>query len=162
LKFHPGDFVSLHPPLAKADSLSCNGCHRDQSFCLSCHQRLGVSHVTNFDRRGPIGSPRMGTAQRFHPDGWVTPVGGRSRNLHGFHAQRNIRQCASCHSERTCTESCHRTGSLRNAAGELGQGISPHGSPADWLARCATMYARNRRVCYKCHLAGDASLLRCR
>jgi hypothetical protein len=158
-KFHPGDFVSSHSIAAKANSLSCDGCHRDQSFCLACHQRLGASHVSSTAATGVVGSPRSLPGQRFHPLGWVTGPQA-SLNHHGFQAQRNIRQCSACHSERTCTDSCHRTGSLKDLRGMPGQGISPHGP--DFSTRCSALFARNRRVCLKCHVSADPKLLQCR
>jgi hypothetical protein len=163
LKVHPGDFVSSHAILAKSGSMTCDSCHRDQSFCVGCHQRMGVGHVTGFDRRGLVGSPRTPAAQRFHPLGWVSPPGSTGRaNQHGFEAQRNIRQCTGCHTERSCAESCHRSAALQNARGDMGQGFNPHGPRGDFLSRCGAMLRRNRRACYKCHTTGDANLARCR
>jgi len=163
LKVHPGDFVSTHPIAVKSAALNCDSCHRDQSFCVACHQRMGVGHVTGFGKGGLVNSPRSVTAQRFHPPGWVAaPATPGQSNRHGFEAQRNIKQCTGCHVERSCTESCHRSGVLMNTRGEAGQGFSPHGNKLDWLARCGSLMKRNRRTCFKCHVTGDQNLALCR
>src|SRR5262249_4097135 len=40
---HPNDYISMHPIEARQATQRCTSCHREQSFCLSCHQRVGVS-----------------------------------------------------------------------------------------------------------------------
>jgi len=73
---------------------------------------------------------------------------GRSANHHSFEAQRNIKQCASCHREQFCT-TCHSaepTNAFR---------INPH--PADWRGsrRCRALARRAGRMCLRCHVDPD-------
>ncbi|HZY04559.1 MAG TPA: cytochrome c3 family protein [Anaeromyxobacteraceae bacterium] len=140
---HPGDFTSTHPAAARQNRPDCSACHRLQSFCAGCHERVGV---------GPdAGAPFYSGAQ-VHPPGWLTP----GPQHHGVQAARNIGQCASCHREDTCLR-CHATTSAVYPGG-----IAPH--PPGFAARCGEMLARNDRACRKCHdLANTAdSAARCR
>jgi hypothetical protein len=151
LDFHGNDYISRHPIDARKDSPRCDSCHRRQSFCLGCHERLGVVDIrTAADGAfNPIG------ARRFHPPGWSDPSAAGDPNHHKWEAQRNIKQCVACHRQETCMQ-CHAT----NASPEGGAGkmwVNPH--PPDWRGspRCQATLDRNKRVCLRCHAADDVS-----
>jgi hypothetical protein len=144
-RFHGNDFISMHPIFARSRLQNCESCHRDQSFCRGCHINVGVASD----------SFRQPARLKFHPDGWVSGMGGagnRNPNHHAFQAQRNIRQCAACHAEATCTASCHA------ATSRGGQGFNPH--PVGFIKRCGTMIRKNARTCVKCHNPGDPAIER--
>ena len=118
---HPGDWLTSHGVSTRLDSPSCKGCHRKQSFCITCHRRSGVA---------PDSPPKS------------RPVGGRSRYHDGMEnntlmrrAKRDITTCVSCHSESSCV-ACHIQ-------------YKPH--PANFSRKCKALAARNRRACAKCH-----------
>lgn len=149
MDFHGNDYVVLHPIEARRNNPDCKTCHRTQTFCVGCHSRSGVAQ----DRGGSEYLPPSSgmTGRRFHPEGWVVFGGGglelgpnsRGANHHSFQAQRNIRQCASCHREEFC-KGCHTAepGSFR---------INPH--PRNWRGsrRCRALAARAGRMCLRCH-----------
>jgi hypothetical protein len=148
VRYHSGDFISTHSIKARIDDVRCQSCHRLQDFCLNCHVRSGVATVTAVNEFDP---GRSSSPSRFafapHPtsaNGWLTPG---SQNFHGFHAQRNIRACASCHQEQYCIR-CH-------GAGASSEGYNPHGPNAQRL-RSLPAGGPNARVCLKCHLPGDS------
>lgn len=141
LKIHPNDWISQHPTIAKKNEPECGSCHRSQTFCVDCHQATRVAWE---DPNRP--SERV----TFHPEGWVEGNGVRGANHHAFQAQRNIRACASCHTEATCV-SCHSA-----MAGS--RAIDPH--PPGWSRSrdCERMRDKNERVCYKCHTPTDQAM----
>ncbi len=156
LRYHPGDWLMAHPIKAKQDDHRCQSCHRLQSFCLNCHIRSGVAPVTNAIS---LGSQRQsfrsakGATRMPHPmaaDGWNSPA---SRNFHGFHAQRNIRSCASCHQEQYCL-TCHMSAFGTGAKATLGG--NPHGPNAARL-KGSLAAQQNARACLKCHHPADDS-----
>jgi c(7)-type cytochrome triheme protein len=146
MDFHAGDYVRLHAIDARRNQPDCSTCHRQQSFCVGCHSRTGVAA----DGKGSEFSPPSAGpgGQRFHPSGWVEFApslvqGERGPNHHAFEAQRNIRQCTSCHRESFCTQ-CH--------SAQVGSyGINPH--PRSWLgsSRCRALVQRASRMCLRCH-----------
>ena len=138
---HPNDFLAMHPVAARQDQPRCSSCHQEQTFCLSCHQRLGVA---------PSGAGAA--AHAFHPPGW-SDLRARGRGHHAWEAQRNLSACVGCHTERDCA-ACHA------ASGRSGLGIDPH--PAGFGARCATMLSKNPRPCLVCHEPSAPELARCR
>lgn len=151
MDFHGGDYVTRHPIDARRNQPDCGSCHRRQTFCLGCHERLGVtSHDTLPGSPSPSAffpaSPR-----RFHPEGWAATIPGPGH--HSFEAQRNLRSCTSCHREETCL-ACHSA----LPGGRMPAGVSPH--PRDWVdsGRCQALASRNGRVCLKCHRSGSAEL----
>ena len=157
LDFHGNDYLAMHAIEARRGRPDCNACHRQQSFCVGCHSRTGVAA----DGKGSeLVPPTAGIGPRYHPAGWVDVAGGapvrgdgtRGANHHAFEAQRNIRQCASCHRESFCL-TCHsaQPGSFR---------INPH--PAGWRGsrRCEALLARASRMCLRCHI--DPAELSCR
>jgi hypothetical protein len=155
LDFHGNDYVSRHAIDARKDLPRCDGCHRAQTFCLGCHERLGVVDP----RTGADGAFVPLGAQRFHPPGWSDPVAAGQPNHHKWQAERNLKQCVACHRQETCLE-CHASNaSAAGAAGKMW--VNPH--PPDWRGspRCQALADRNPRVCLRCHAATD-SLLRCR
>jgi len=154
VRYHPGDWISMHYISAKKDDTRCQSCHRVQSFCLDCHVRSGVATIQNvtktLTRRTVRVNPETNRATGPHPMGpdWI----GRknSRNFHGFHAQRNIRACASCHQEQYCL-TCHMSKERRG-----GLGRNPHG-PNPQRLKGGLASKQNARMCLKCHLPSDPS-----
>lgn len=150
---HPNDFLSLHAIAARQNAPDCGSCHRAQSFCLACHQRLGVTlsgPYANFAGRG-----------RFHPPKAVWTDGPRTAQHHAVEAQRNLSACVSCHTEHDCTL-CHATAEVggpgRSANG--GRGLSPH--PPGFSSKCRRALRQNARPCLVCHHPQDAKLAQCR
>ncbi len=141
LAFHAGDYVTTHAVEARRNQPDCSTCHRTQSFCVGCHERSGVG------ARGASGFRTAGEVGRFHPAGWAD-AGGRGPNHHAREAQRNLRQCTSCHREDDC-RACHSAepGGLR---------VSPHGPGWRGSARCQALAARNGRMCLRCHIETTA------
>lgn len=152
--FHGNDYLSRHPIEARRNDPDCNACHRRQSFCLGCHERLGIVDARTgvSDGFAPLG------VKRFHPDGWADASAANQPNHHAWQAQRNLKQCVSCHRQETCLE-CHGSRDGAGAAGKMQ--VNPH--PPNWRGsmRCQALADRNVRMCLKCHAAGDA-LLHCR
>ena len=152
MDFHGNDYISRHPIDARRDTTRCEGCHRAQSFCLGCHERLGIVDIaTGVDGAfTPIGQ------KRFHPPGWSDPVAAGDPNHHKWQAERNLKQCVSCHRQETCLQ-CHATNdSAAGAAGKMW--VNPH--PPNWRGsmRCQALADRNLRVCLRCHAATDPEL----
>jgi hypothetical protein len=140
MRFHRGDYITSHSTDARLNKPRCSSCHRSQTFCLSCHQRSGVS------RSSKRGGFRPSTGLSFHPPGFASfKVGPRH---HSFAARRNMRSCSSCHTEKSCIR-CHSTTAKR------GGGFSPHGRGFKNSAKCRSLRARNPRACRKCHVGGD-------
>jgi len=151
LDLHGGDYVSRHSIEARRNQPDCSSCHRRQTFCLGCHERLGVVAHSTLPTSPPVSAFFPGSSRRFHPDGWASPTAGASH--HAWEAQRNLRTCASCHREETCID-CHSS----LPGGRFAQGKSPHG--LDWITsgRCQSLQSRNARVCLKCHRDGTTQL----
>jgi len=150
VKIHPANWILTHPIQTRKNALECTSCHREQSFCIDCHRRTGITHL----------SENMDTTVEFHPPGWVNGFGELpSANHHMFQAQRNIRACVSCHEEQTCIQ-CH------SAKDPVGFGVqrslrhNPH--PVDFKSRCKTMASMNERACMKCHQPNDPWMSLCR
>jgi hypothetical protein len=152
--FHGNDYISRHGVEARRNNPDCTACHRLQSFCLGCHERTGMVDA----RSGPDGAFLPAGPRKFHPDGWADPSAARNPNHHAWQAQRNLRQCVSCHREETCLQ-CHAPLSGAGVAGKMN--INPH--PPNWRAsgRCQALADRNLRVCLRCHAPADP-LLHCR
>jgi len=145
MDFHGNDYVTLHAIDARRNRPDCSACHRAQTFCVGCHSRSGLAD----DRVKPRYVPGEGTTatRRLHPHNWVKSSHGgeRSRNAehHSFQAQRNIRQCASCHRDEYCKR-CH--------SAQSGYRVNPH--PRNWRgsSRCESLASRNGRLCLRCHI----------
>lgn len=153
--FHGNDYVDRHAVEARRNDPNCSSCHRSQSFCLGCHERLGVVDV----RSGPDGAFVPIGPKHFHPPGWADPSAAGDPNHHAWQALRNLRQCVSCHREETCLQ-CHAS---RTGAGQMGKmQVNPH--PIGWAGsdRCRALAHRNFRVCMQCHGPTDPQLARCR
>ena len=159
LKVHPNNWILSHTIPARRNDPECSSCHHSQTFCVDCHTATKVADTSG--SRPPTGT-------RFHPEGWVDmkndSLSGRevpARNIrgenhHSFQAQRNIRACASCHTESSCI-ACHGAQGV-----EIGSPyrINPH--PPSWTRTndCVRIRNKNERVCYKCH-SPDAQAMRC-
>lgn len=141
LTLHPADYVRTHGIDARR-SADCVGCHREQSFCLDCHVRSGVSMTP-----GPTQFGRSPGGGRFHPPGFVGDVGAPPGPEHHRHAaRRNLRDCTSCHREADCV-TCHAAGAAPGLAAP-----SPH--PPGFDCRVRDL---DPRGCAKCH--ADAAAL---
>lgn len=151
LDLHGGDYVSRHSIEARRNQPDCGSCHRRQTFCLGCHERLGVVAHSSLPGSPPVSAFFPGSSRRFHPDGWASPTAGPGH--HSWEAQRNLRTCTSCHREETCID-CHSS----LPGGRFAVGKSPHG--LDWIGsgRCQSIQSRNPRVCLKCHRDGTTQL----
>jgi len=145
-RVHPNDFLSMHPIAARRNDPACTSCHQEQSFCLGCHQRTGVT------MSGPLANiPGRG---RFHPPAAVWSDRPRGPGHHAWEAQRNMLACVSCHVERDCA-TCHAT----EAVG--GGGVAdPH--PPGFAGRCGRALRQNARPCLVCHDPSDPTLSVCR
>lgn len=143
LSVHPNDYITLHPVQARTDAARCESCHRLQSFCAACHERVGVGMDADQSLR-----PRN---VKVHPDyaTWVQIPGPQH---HGIVASRDIRQCEACHREETCL-SCHSEKSQR-------QQVNPH--PNGFASMCKKLAAANDRPCLKCHTESSLTQKGCR
>jgi c(7)-type cytochrome triheme protein len=157
--FHPLDYATLHAMDARRNNPNCSSCHRNQTFCLGCHQRLGVAPDPEGGQVGRQPNNPFGTGtgvKRFHPPGWARDEAGvvlttPTPASHSFQARRNLRTCVSCHREDSCL-SCHSADPTRSL------GVNPH--PAGFAASsaCRAMSSRNQRACLKCHTPGTPAL----
>ena len=143
-QIHPADYISMHPIEARMATERCTSCHQEQSFCLTCHQRLGIT------MSGPT-TPSAG-AGRFHPPKTIWSDAPRQPGHHAFEAERNLNACVSCHTEHDCV-ACH-------GGQGIGGGFDPHG--AGFVANCGRQYRRNPRPCLVCHEPGASVLAECR
>jgi len=140
---HPADYISMHPIEARMATQKCTSCHQEQSFCLTCHMRLGITMS---------GPPGVREAGRFHPPRSIWSDGPPTPAHHAFEAERNLNACVSCHTERDCV-TCH------GGAG-IGGGFDPH--RPGFSATCSTQFRRNPRPCLVCHQPGEHALAECR
>lgn len=139
---HPSDYLNMHAIEARMATQDCKSCHREQSFCLDCHARVGVAESS------PAGDKDSG---RFHPPKSIWSDPPRKPGHHSFEAERNLNACVSCHTERDCV-ACH-------GAQGIGGGFDPHQN--GFVGGCATEFRRNARPCFVCHEKGDPSLAKC-
>jgi Cytochrome c7 and related cytochrome c len=157
--FHPVDYATLHAVDAQRNTPNCSSCHRNQTFCLGCHQRLGVAPDAEGGQAGRQPSNPFGTGtgvKRFHPPGWVRDDAGIVLSIptsasHSVQARRNLRTCVSCHREESCL-GCHSADPTRS------MGISPHPAGFGGSAACRALSSRNTRACLKCHAPGASAL----
>ena len=140
---HPADYISMHPVEARLATQRCTSCHNEQTFCLQCHQRLGVS------MSGPTAARDSG---RFHPPKTEWSNSPRGPGHHSFEAMRNLNACVSCHVERDCVV-CH-------GGQGIGGGFNPHN--AAFASHCASEMRRNPRPCLVCHEPQSQDLKNCR
>lgn len=134
LAVHPNNWIIQHPIAARKNVPDCQSCHRTQTFCVDCHQATRV--VVEQPNRPPEQVSFHGDLAR-----WVGTKGARSAGHHSFEAQRNIRACASCHTEASCMR-CHAV---------TGLSVNPHPPGFVGSGACARMAAKNPRACVKCH-----------
>jgi hypothetical protein len=147
-KVHPNNWVLTHPLHAKTGDPSCTSCHRSQSSCMDCHKRMGVAPKGEFSGAASAQGWKTSALGKFHPAGWVGEVkngSSRGENNHAFMAQRNLRSCAACHTEKTCV-GCHASGT------KSGAGINPHPPNFGDSAKCGSLRATNSRMCANCHM----------
>jgi hypothetical protein len=147
---HPSDWMAMHA-IASKQGNDCGSCHRLQSFCLSCHQRVGVV---------ASGAPRaLAHRGSVHPPASVWLTGPRGERHHGVMARRNLAECVSCHQERDCIR-CHAAGAIGiPGAPSSGSTSSPH--PAGFVANCRDLWQRNPRPCLACHRPEGSEVRAC-
>ena len=134
LKVHPNNWILQHPIAARKNVPDCQSCHRSQTFCVDCHQATKV--VVEQPNRPPEQVSFHGDLDR-----WVGVKGERTAGHHSFEAQRNIRACASCHTEESCMK-CHAV---------TGLNVNPHPPGFVGSGACSRMASKNPRACIKCH-----------
>ncbi len=147
MDFHGGDYVLIHAVEARRGVPDCTACHREQSFCVACHERSGVGDRLDTPGLGEFRSTSGDRAEHFHPSGWASST-GRGANHHAREFQRNPQQCASCHREDFCL-TCH------SAEPAASVHFNPH--PASWKgsAQCAALAKRAGRMCLRCHITPE-------
>ena len=157
LAFHGNDYVSIHAIDARKESLRCEGCHRKQTFCLGCHERSGLVDPSVIDAGN--GLTKVQPPRRFHPpyNLWVNAP--RTPDHHSWQAERNLKQCVSCHREETCLE-CHASSGakVRGLPANQSFHVSPHPPAFAGSRQCRALAAKNGRVCLKCHAPDDGKL----
>jgi len=145
ISVHPNDYITLHPTQARMDSLQCDACHRYQSFCAACHERVGI---------GKDSDPSLRARNlKVHGDyeEWVNIGGPRH---HAIAAARNLNQCIACHREESCLQ-CHATRTVLPTS----RATNPH--PSGFGARCRALRQANDRGCLKCHTGEDLNMKGC-
>jgi hypothetical protein len=50
-RLHPPDWLAVHGVSARSAEIDCTACHREQSFCVSCHQQMGVASESRLPSR---------------------------------------------------------------------------------------------------------------
>ena len=149
ISVHPNDFITLHPVQAKMDSLQCDSCHRYQSFCAACHERVGIGMSSDPTLRARNVTVHGNTPQEIAD--FVDGIPTNPRH-HAIAAARNINQCISCHREESCLK-CH---SSRSKLPTAPRSVNPH--PDGFAGRCRTLVQANDRGCLKCHTAADLEM----
>ncbi|MBL8951002.1 MAG: cytochrome C [Myxococcaceae bacterium] len=140
ISVHPNDYITLHPTQARMDSLQCDSCHRYQSFCAACHERVGI---------GMSADPTL-RARNLQVHSEAFKNGRGSPEHHGIAASRNINQCIACHREESCTK-CHASTTVPGS-----QIVNPH--PNGFGSRCRALRQANDRGCAKCHTTADLDM----
>lgn len=120
-QIHPADWIRMHGVKTRIDNPRCLGCHKAQSFCITCHRRAGVAPDS------PAAALTPGGPGRFHKGMTTRQICRR--------AKRDISGCVSCHSESSCS-SCHAF-------------LNPH--PLGWRRKCGHLARKNPKSCGKCH-----------
>ena len=157
---HVGDYALKHAVDARRGDPDCTACHRLQTFCLTCHTRMGVSLASASFTGGR--TPTM----PFHPPGWNAPSEGAAPVHHSAEARKNITACAACHREKDCTR-CHADLALRcrgspDDAAFCSKGTPPGFGgpgglfdavthPAGFAKVCGRFMKRNVSACLRCH-----------
>lgn len=139
ISIHPNDFITLHPLQARGDSTACDSCHRYQSFCAACHERVGIGFNADPSLRARNLSVH-GDRQEF--------VEAPGPKHHAIVAARDPKQCMACHREETCI-TCHAS----KSAVPSSRATNPHGD--GFAGRCRALVQANKRGCLKCHSDAD-------
>jgi hypothetical protein len=148
LSVHPNDFITLHPVQARMEMSRCESCHRQQSFCAACHERVGVGLDAD-----PTLRP---TNVRVHPD-YATFVNNTgSPQHHGIQASRDLKQCIACHREESCM-ACH---AQQGGPVAIKRQVNPH--PTGFASICKALASKNDRACLKCHTEARIAQAGCR
>jgi len=137
LSVHPNDFITTHPLAVRGNLMGCESCHRAQSFCAACHERVGIGMDAN-----PALLARNLLVHR-NPGSWAgnNEVDG---GHHGVAASRDLRQCISCHREESCLR-CHAGDAIPTRLST----VTPH--PSGFRRECRALASRNDRPCLRCH-----------
>jgi hypothetical protein len=145
LSVHPNDWITLHAAAAHMDTMNCQACHRYQSFCAACHERVGIG----FNSDPTLRARNLSVHGDYQT--WVNIAGP---GHHAIAAARDIQNCISCHREETCT-ACHATTKVNPGS----RGVNPH-APG-FKSICHTLATANNRACLKCHQDAELKMLGC-
>jgi hypothetical protein len=152
-RIHPPNWLQSHGIASRSQEMDCTSCHREQSFCLSCHVNSGVAFATSPNLGGPVPTP---ATQKFHPPGFASPS-RTGANHHSFEAMANPESCVGCHDEKSCLN-CHGTSATVAATPDHPLGTDPH--PPGWSRSVTACRALELAPfgCAKCH-GGGSSLM---
>lgn len=161
-RVHPAGFATDHRAAAASGRTDCLGCHQQQT-CTDCHAGASTArrfHAANFlsrhatdaysGERSCSSCHRVETFCRScHQQTGMAAKGKANVTAHtrqpvwllqhGQAARQGLTGCASCHEQRDCLR-CHSSQGLH---------VNPHGPGFD----PGRMAARNRQVCFTCHLS---------
>jgi hypothetical protein len=148
---HPADFADSHGPMAAGARDSCASCHSER-FCTQCHGASVPALPWRLDPADPM-------APSVHRAGF--------RARHAEESRLAPASCASCHSEKFCSD-CHTdsgvaaTGAAISASPHppgwvsIGPGGNEHGRAARRdPAACASCHGgAGEMLCVSCHQVG--------
>ena len=149
-RVHPPEWVQTHGIAVRSQQMDCTSCHREQSFCVSCHQQSGVSFEGG--PRGPAGNPAL-IAKKFHPPGFAS-LSVTGPNHHSFEAAANPESCVGCHDQKTCM-ACHATSNVVTPSATHPGNVDPH--PPGFATSTAACRAFKMApfACAPCHGAAS-------
>ncbi|MEZ4452804.1 MAG: cytochrome c3 family protein [Nannocystaceae bacterium] len=132
LRIHAGDYLTTHALDARAATQDCQSCHRLQTDCLACHERVGFGS-------GPDRQTGPGSSLQFHPAGF------------GWTARR----AAGTPSRPSATSRAVRAATMKTPASRA---TRPPGSPSrGWVSAPTAPASRPRLAVRRWPLATIAS-----
>lgn len=147
-RIHPPNWLQSHGVQARQQQMECASCHREQSFCISCHQQSGVALATSV---GP--ATTLPNGRKFHPPGFAS-ANRNSSNHHSFEAMANPESCIACHDEKSCL-ACHATTATTPGTAGHTIGTDPHPPGFARSNEACRAYKFTPFACAKCHGGGS-------